>query len=100
MKITKKEKPELFTKIGERIIERSSNEHRRGSTFYVKYIVEFKPKDKIYYPEIQNYEDYIGYWETNEFVESDEDVDWNDIEELTKVKKSSEMISIKKWIEI
>ena len=98
MKVTRKEEPELFNEIGERIIDKSQNEHRRGSTFYVKAIVEFKPEHKQYYPNTQNYEKYIGHWETNRYIESEDYTDWEEITELTKVEQKTEMVEVKKWV--
>ena len=98
MKVTRKEEPELFNEIGEMIIDRSQNDHRRGSTFFVKAIIELKPEHKQYYPNVQNYEKYIGHWETDEYVESEDDVDWEEITELTKVELKTEMVEVKKWV--
>jgi len=100
MKVTRKEEPELFNEIGEVIIERSQNEHRRGSTFFVKVIVEFKPEHKKYYPNVQNYEKYLGFWETNEYVEGEDYINWDEIYELTKVEQKTETIEVKKWVEV
>ena len=78
MKVTRKEEPELFNEIGEMIIDKSQNEHRRGSTFYVKAIVEFKSEHKQHYPNVQDFYKYVGYWETNQYVRSEDDVDWEE----------------------
>lgn len=63
-KVTRKECPELFRDITEFEIERDED-HRRGSSFYVTAIVEFKEYDRKYFPEIVNFEDYIGTWATD-----------------------------------
>ena len=98
MKVTRKEEPELFNEIGEMIIDNSQNDHRRGSTFYVKAIVEFKSEHKQHYPNVQDFYKYVGYWETNQYVRSEDDVDLEEITELTKVELKTEMVEVKKWV--
>ena len=49
---------------------------------------------------MQDYEKYIGHWETNRYVESEDDVDWEEITQLTKVEQKTEMIEVKKWIAV
>uniref|UniRef100_A0A6M3Y129 Uncharacterized protein n=1 Tax=viral metagenome TaxID=1070528 RepID=A0A6M3Y129_9ZZZZ len=100
MKVTRKEEPELFNEIGEMIIDRSQNDHRKGSTFYIKAIIEFRPEDKRHYPNVHDYEKYVGYWETNQYVRSEDDIDWEEITELTKVEQKTEMVEVKKWIAV
>jgi len=57
------------------------NEHRRGSTFYVK---SFITLNKEYTPDLD--ESLYGVWETNQYIfdYSTEDFDLDEIEELTK----------------
>lgn len=95
LKVTKKEKPELFIEIGEHVIE-STQEHRKGSSFYENVIIEFTHDQKQYYPNIEDYENYIGYWEAN--IISDPYHGYNDlIETLERVEPVKvEIIKYKK----
>lgn len=97
MKLTRAEHPSLFQGISEAIIEDSYSQHRRGSTFYTRSIVEFKPEHRGYYPEIENFNDFVGTWETNQYVRGEDDTDWTEIDELIKVQPEEEMVSTKVW---
>lgn len=70
-KITYKEEPNLFEEITDFEIDRIQN-HRRGSTFYLEYIIELKPEDKQYFEEVENFYQYIGTWKTNQIIWSDD----------------------------
>jgi hypothetical protein len=93
MKITRKEQPVLFKYISEFIIEDSKHDHRRGSTFFVQSIVEFEEGDfaEIEVPDFST--KYVGTWETNVYVRSEEDTDWDEITELTKVNKVTKLVA-------
>lgn len=73
-------------------METSKEEHRRGSTFYMRSIVEINEK---YFPEVPRELD--GYWETNQYVWSEEYVDWNEIKELRRVEKKERVITETYW---
>lgn len=75
------------------IIEDSYCEHRRGSTFYKKSIVEITREET-------NDLSILGAWETNQYIWSEDDVDWSEIYELTKVEKKKIMIEKEVWQEI
>lgn len=98
MKITKKENPKLFKVVGELVIEDSYKEHRKGSTFYTKSIIQITEQDSDLFPNIENFSDYIGYWESDEYISS-EDYD-EGITELTKVEKIKVMVEVDKWVEV
>jgi hypothetical protein len=102
MKITKKEDPELFKTISNFIIDESYRQHRRGSNFFVKSIVEFELEDAEYFPNIKDFSKYIGTWETNTYITSEEDTNWDEIYQLTKVElhKQPKTIMENVWIEI
>lgn len=85
-KVTFKEQPELFGNITEFSID-SIREHRKGSNFYREDIIEFKPEHKVHFKDLENFEDYIGTWRTNNVI-WDEDYGWDEeFSELNKVKK-------------
>ena len=46
-------------------------DHRRGSSFYVQDIIEFKEEHSKYYPEIKDFSKYLGYWITNSYIWDD-----------------------------
>jgi len=100
MKLTKKEAPELFDAIREFIIDDSRKDHRRGSNFYVQSIVEIKEEYSQFLPSLTPIEDYVGFWETNQYITSEDDTDWSEIDELTKVEQMEETIIKKVWKEI
>lgn len=86
--IKKSEIPELFVNIFDQIIEYSLNQHRNQSSFIKKGIIEYSEVDKKFFPDINNLEDYYGYWETNSFLWDDSwGADWDAINELTRVEK-------------
>lgn len=99
-KVTRKEMPELFEGISEFIIEDSLKEHRRGSNFFTKSIIKFDPDHKEYFPMVSGFDDYVGTWETNRYVSGEEDTDWRDILELTRVEQKEKTIVIKEWVTV
>ena len=64
-KVTYKEEPLLFDEITEFAID-SIQDHRRGSGFWREDIIEFKEEHKKYFPDIENFEQYLGTWKTNQ----------------------------------
>jgi hypothetical protein len=101
MKISRKDHPKIFEEISEAITSDLQKEHRRNSNFYTVSLVEFKPEHRKYYPEVDNYDDYIGYWKTNTYISDPEHgTDWGEITELTKVEKKSKMIEVYTWEEV
>lgn len=96
-KITRKEYPQLFENVGEYIIKDSHNDHRRGSNFFVKSIVAFRESDQKY--STVDLSPFYGTWETNTYIRDDEyGTDWNEIDELTKVKEQTVMVPRTEWI--
>ncbi len=100
-KVTAKETPGLFPDFG---IEEFSidilENHRRGSNFFTQHIVEIKEEDKEYFPDVDNFEDYIGHWKTNTVVV---DADWgksDDYDELTRVEKVEKTVVTVEWEEV
>lgn len=89
--LTRRTHPELFKTILEDFFywvkEDSEFEHRKGSSHYRKCIVELEEKDQQWFKQIDNFDDYVGFWETNHFMWSDMDWDKNEIIELTRVEK-------------
>ena len=99
MIITRKEMPELFTKeMQDFIVEDSYNEHRRGSTFFRKSIIEIKEEDREFFENIKDFQKCIGFWETNEYIWCEDDFDWSEVDTLTKVKPISKKIEVRVWV--
>lgn len=66
---------------------------RRGGTFYKQSIVEINEE---YYPNIDK--QLYGFWETNEYVCSDDyGFDKEDIDTLTRVVSKEKTITVKYW---
>lgn len=73
-------------------METSKKTHRRGSTFFTQSIVVINER---WCPEVPRELD--GYWETNQYVCSDEYWDKNEIVELTRVEKKERVITETYW---
>lgn len=92
-KILRKDNPELFDEIIDDMYEESYSDHRRGSSFYTKwvYLVDeegFPDLDSIYY----------GFWESNIFVNDTEYGRYEgDINELTRVEKVEKIVTTYQW---
>jgi hypothetical protein len=71
----------------------SNSSHRRYSSFYKQSIVEINEK---HYPHIDK--QLYGFWETNEYVWSDDDgFDKMDIDTLHRVILKEKTITVKYW---
>ncbi len=97
MKITRKEFPTLFNSIRDLIVENSVEEHRRGSSFYTKSIIEILSEDEKHWPDIPDFQNLVGNWETNRYISSEDYTDWDEINELTKVHCVEETIINLVW---
>lgn len=93
-KITRKSAKEMGINFNSLLddMEPSVQEHRRGSTFYMRSIVEINEK---YFPEVPRELD--GYWETNQYIWSEEDWDKDEIDTLTRVEKKERIITVTYW---
>lgn len=85
-KVTYKDEPTLFNDIVEFSIEEIMD-HRKGSSFYREEIIEFVPEDSKHFPDIKDFEKYIGTWRTNNVIWC-ENGGWDSTySELTRVKQ-------------
>jgi len=86
-KVTYKDEPLLFEELqGEFSIDEEMD-HRRGSNFYRTDIIEFTPEHKEYFPGIEDFDKYLGTWQTNTVI-WDDDYGFEDtFSELTRVEK-------------
>jgi len=96
-KVTYKEEPTLFEDIREMSVH-EIREHRKGSTFYAWDVIEIKLEHAELYPEIKDFEKYVGYWKTNQTIYNDNDGFEDEYSELTRVEKK-EVVSYE-WAEI
>lgn len=85
-KVTFKEEPNLFDNIKEFSIH-TDEDHRRGSSYYRWDIIEFKIEHKGYFPEVENFEQYLGTWMTNTIIDDHEWSTDESFSELTRAKK-------------
>lgn len=72
--------------------EFSQMDHRRGSTFYVKRLLEINEE---FFPELDR--KYDGFWESNEYIWSEEDYDRRDIIEFNRVELVEKIVTTKEW---
>jgi len=86
LRITYKEEPTLFEDIRELSVHQIRI-HRKGSTFFAEDIIEFKETDKQWYPEVKDFEKYIGYWKTNQVIYNANEGFEDEYSELTRVEK-------------
>jgi hypothetical protein len=74
----------------------SYEEHRRGSNFYTRSVVEIKEE---WFPEVSR--EFDGFWETNTYVS---DSDWghesSEIYELNRVEKKVKVVETTYWEKI
>lgn len=97
LKVTKEQEPTLFVDLSESSID-EIREHRRGATFYAQDIIEFKPEDIEYYPEIPDFvEKYVGTWITDSYIWDDNYSDEKPTT-LTRVEKK-EVVSYE-WVKV
>ena len=96
-KVTYKEEPLLFDEITEFAID-SIQYHRRGSNFWREDIIEFKEEDKEYFPDIENFEQYLGAWKTNQVIWDSEYGFDETFSELTRVEKKE--VTSYTWVNI
>jgi hypothetical protein len=96
-KITKENANELnvdFKYLIEDFIEDSYYEHRRGSSFYRKSIVEINEE---FFPQVSRELD--GFWETNIYVWDDNYGCGDDeINEFNRVEKKEVVITTTEWV--
>lgn len=85
-KITYNEEPNLFEEIEEFSVD-SIQDHRRGSGFWREDIIELKLEHKEYFPEVRDFEQYIGTWKTNQVLWDSEYGFEDTFAELTRVEK-------------
>jgi hypothetical protein len=95
-RITAKEMGFDFNTLLEEFQEDSVQEHRRGSNFYTRSIVEVNEK---WYPELPRELD--GFWETNQYVWDDNyGFDKSDINALYRVEQKERTIVEKYWEQV
>lgn len=98
-KVTYKEEPNLFRHIEEFSIK-CDQEHRRGSNFWTSHIVELKPEDKKWFKDVEDFDKYIGLWETNTIVvDSDHGKD-DDFSVLTRVELVEKTVVVKSYVKV
>ena len=91
LRVRKEEEPTLFVELDEMVID-SIRDHRRGATFYVQDIIEFKPEDIEYYPEIPDFvEKYVGTWITDSYIWDDNYGNDEKPTMLTRVEKKEKI---------
>ena len=95
-KITSKDEPSLFVDLLEFSIE-ANKEHRRGSNFYRYDIIEFEESHSKWFPAIEDFSKYVGFWKTNDFIWDSEYGTDDKPYELTRMVKYDETITITKY---
>lgn len=82
---------EVWTDLLSDFLEFSKKDHRRGGTFFVNQIIEVTEE---FFP---NNPELFGFWETNDFIWSEQDYDKRDITELRRVQKVEKTVTVKSW---
>lgn len=96
-KVTYKDEPTLFDNITEYSVDELM-EHRRGSNFFREDIIEFTEEHKEDFPEIENFEKYVGTWRTNNVI-WDSEYGWDDkFSSLSRVKQVEKVTY--EWIDV
>lgn len=95
-KVTYNKEPNLFEEI-EGFSIHTDSDHRRGSSYYRWDIIELKLEHKQWFPEVKDFEQYLGTWKTNTIVDDYEYGSDESFSELTRVEKK-EKISYE-WVE-
>lgn len=72
----------------------SHKEHRRGSSFFTKIILVANNDNLPEKPHLH------GFWETEEFVVSDEENDLCLVDTLTRVEKKQFTEIVEKWVSV
>jgi len=95
-KITRKEfKGDFGSLLGD-FLENSYQEHRRGSNFFTRSIVEINEE---WYPELDRELD--GFWETNQYIwDDDYGADKSEIYELDRVERVTKVVTTTEWVKI
>jgi hypothetical protein len=71
----------------------SYEEHRRGSSFYTRSVIEINEE---WFPEVSRELD--GFWETNTYVSDSEwGHDKSEIHELNRVEEKTKVVETKYW---
>jgi hypothetical protein len=83
-----------FDEFLEDFVEDSYSEHRRGSNFYTKSIVEINEE---LYPEVHRELD--GFWETNQYIsDTEHGTNWSEINKLTRVIAREKIVKTIEWV--
>lgn len=98
-KVTYQDCPDLFENIDEFSIE-SDMDHRKNSNFYREDIIELRPEHKQYFESIDNFEDYIGLWRTNNVIWDDNYGFEDEFSELTRVEKKVKVVETVEYVEV
>lgn len=98
-KITRANAKELnidFDYLIEDFYEESYSEHRRGSNFFTKSIVQINEE---YFPDVSRELD--GFWETNTYIWDDSyGYENSDIHEVNRVEKKEIIITKTEWVPV
>jgi hypothetical protein len=82
-----------FNSLLDDFVENSYKEHRKGSNFYTRSIVEINEE---WYPDVPR--EFDGFWETNDYVSHDMwGPELSDITELTRVERKERTIVETYW---
>ena len=96
-KVTYQDEPTLFDDIVEFSID-SDMDHRRGSNFYRTDIIELEPEHKEHFPDIEDFDKYLGTWRTNTVIWDDNSGFEDEFSELTRVEQKEKITY--EWVEV
>lgn len=93
-KITKEMFPNDWDSFTDDSEERSSSEHRKGSSFYVTFIYKLDEENAKEYPQLW------GMWESDVVIWDDSYGCDDDITELFRVNKVTKTVVTEEWIRV
>ena len=94
-KILRSDYPDLFNELIEDYYEILYQEHRRGSNFFTKWIIEINEE---YFPDFPKW---WGFWETNTFIwDETYGYDKSEIDELNRVELVEKIVKTTEWIKV
>ena len=97
--LTRKDALELginFNSLLEDFYCHSSEDHRRGSSFYRTSIIEISER---WNPDVDR--SFDGFWETDSYIWDENcGYDKSDIRELTRVEQRTRTVEINEWVKV
>jgi len=102
-KLLKKDHPEFFDVIlTDWDFEIIEDEHAKETSFYSQLLYTIKESHREWFPDVDNFDQYIGSWINEDYVIRDASwgVERDDISELTRAKAKEIVTTEIKWVPV